>query len=87
MRGLLIVKAKFILILKRVILLKKSGINSPLAKIHHKKVKEGIITYPVHIRILTERENMIKFLSNVEYRYNIKGDKTVKRSLAALRTK
>ena len=35
--------------------------------------KEGVITYPVSIRILTKKENMIGFLENIEYRYVNKG--------------
>lgn len=47
--------------------------------------KDGTTTYPIHIRILTERENMIKFLSNVKYHYNTKGNQAVKKTLAALK--
>ena len=47
--------------------------------------KDRITTYPVNIRILTERGNMIKFLNNVKYRYTTKGNKAVRRTLAALR--
>ena len=46
--------------------------------------KDGITTYPVVIRVLTEKQNIIKFLNNVKYRYNAKGNKAVKKSLAAL---
>ncbi|MBI2507452.1 hypothetical protein HYV89_00690 [Candidatus Woesearchaeota archaeon] len=31
--------------------------------------KEGIVTYPIAIRVLTEKKNMIKFLENVPYTY------------------
>lgn len=46
--------------------------------------KDGITTYPVVIRILTERQNMMKFLNNVKYRYNAKGNKALIRALFAL---
>jgi hypothetical protein len=39
------------------------------------------------IRILTEKQNMIRFLENVKYRYNANGDRAVEKSLAALKTK
>ena len=48
---------------------------------------DRITTYPVVIRILTEKQNMIKFLNNVKYRYNAKGSKAVKLTLKALRKK
>lgn len=47
--------------------------------------KDGTTTYPIHIRILTKRENMVKFLNNIKYHYNIKGNKAVKKALSALR--
>lgn len=64
------------------------GIKASKPKImynQHRVAKDGTITYPVSIRILTEKQNMIKFLSNVKYRYNVKGNKSVKKSLAALK--
>lgn len=36
--------------------------------------KEGKITYPVNIRILTRKNNMIKFLNGVKYRYRERAD-------------
>lgn len=46
--------------------------------------KDEITTYPVAIRILTQKQNMIKFLNNVRYRYNAKGTEAVIKSLEAL---
>jgi len=36
--------------------------------------KDGTVTYPVELRILTQKENMIKFLENVNYTYCKKGN-------------
>lgn len=69
-------------------LISSVGIKASKPKIMYNQpriAKDGRVTYPIHIRILTERKNMIKFLNNIEYRYNIKGNKTVKGTLEALR--
>lgn len=47
--------------------------------------KDGITTYPIVIRILTKRSNMIYFLSNVNYCYNTKGKEAIKNVLVALK--
>lgn len=44
--------------------------NEPKIMCNQKRVsKDGTISYPIGIRILTEKENMIRFLENVSYVY------------------
>lgn len=64
------------------------GIRVTKPKIHYNQpriARDGTTTYPVDIRILTEKLNMVKFLNNVKYRYNVKGNKAVKKALVNLR--
>jgi hypothetical protein len=56
------------------ILLKQLNIKSSKPDIKWKEpriAKNSTITYPVVLRILTEKRNMIRFLKNVRYRYSV----------------
>jgi intein/homing endonuclease len=72
------------------VLLNQLGIKSskPEIKWNLPRIsKKGVITYPVILRILTEKGNMIKFLKNVKYRYSFNYYKKSKKSLDVLRGK
>jgi len=49
------------------------------------KGNDGSITYPVIIRILTEKENMLKFLENVHYTYSYNASEKTKLAIKALK--
>lgn len=69
-------------------LLSNVGIQSTLPKIMintPRVSKKGVITYPIVIRILTERENMIKFLEKVKYTYCNRGNMARENVLEKLR--
>ena len=60
--------------------------SKPVAKQTQPRIaRDGTTTYPVVIRILTEKSNMIRFLNLITYRYSARGNEARKRVLEALR--
>jgi len=62
---------------KLKILLNSLGIKTSEPKILWNEeilAKDGRITYPISLRVLTQRDNMIKFLENVNYSYCKRGN-------------
>lgn len=49
--------------------------------------KEKVVTYPITIRILTRKENMVKFLKKINYKYCNKDFKRANEVLDALQGK
>ncbi|MFA4886627.1 MAG: hypothetical protein WC595_00275 [Candidatus Nanoarchaeia archaeon] len=47
--------------------------------------KDGRVTYPVTVNIRSNRKNMVKFLNNVNYRYNHKGNARIPIMLESLK--
>lgn len=72
------------------LLLNQLGIEASKPKIKWNTpriAKNGVITYPVVLRILTKKENMIDFLENVKYRYSVNYFKKSRNSLNILKGK
>ncbi len=69
-------------------LLEEIGIHASKPKIHFNQPrisKNNVTTYPVDIRIITEKRNMINFLGEIPYTYCTKGNKRVNEILAVLK--